>query len=136
VEKLKKTATDLLNVKFVGPVFGEAKWDFLRSGDVMVLPTYSENFGIVVAESLAVGVPVITTKGTPWEELNTTNCGWWIDLSELNLKKAIEKVITTDEKDIKMMGYNGKRLVNDKYDVSQVAKNMFKLYKKNSFKNG
>jgi glycosyltransferase involved in cell wall biosynthesis len=102
----------------------------------MVLPTYSENFGIVVAESLAVGVPVITTKGTPWEELNTTNCGWWIDLSELNLKKAIEKVITTDEKDIKMMGYNVKRLVNDKYDVSQVAKNMFKLYKKNSFKNG
>jgi glycosyltransferase involved in cell wall biosynthesis len=39
----------------------------LRSADIMVLPTYSENFGIVVAEALALGVPVITTTGTPWK---------------------------------------------------------------------
>jgi glycosyltransferase involved in cell wall biosynthesis len=50
---------------FVGAKYGEAKWDFLRSADIMVLPTYGENFGIVVAEALALGLPVITTTGTP-----------------------------------------------------------------------
>jgi glycosyltransferase involved in cell wall biosynthesis len=48
---------------------------FLRSADVMVLLTYSENFGIVVAEALAVGVPVITTQGKAWEDLESYKCG-------------------------------------------------------------
>jgi glycosyltransferase involved in cell wall biosynthesis len=64
---LIQSAQDLKNVHFVGAKYGEAKWDFLRSADIMVLPTYSENFGIVVAEALALGVPVITTTGTPWK---------------------------------------------------------------------
>jgi glycosyltransferase involved in cell wall biosynthesis len=73
---------------FVGPLYGAEKWNMFRSMDVFVLPTHSENFGIVVAESLLVGVPVITTQGTPWEELNRNRCGWWIDLSVENLKET------------------------------------------------
>ena len=41
----------------------------MQNADLCVLPTRSENFGIVVAEALACGVPVITTKGAPWSEL-------------------------------------------------------------------
>ena len=54
------------SVKFAGPVYGEEKWRMLRSADVFVLPSRSENFGIVVAEALACSVPVICTKGAPW----------------------------------------------------------------------
>lgn len=61
-------------VNFCGGVYGEKKWKLFREADVFVLPTYSENFGIVVGEALACGTPVITTKGTPWEELNTAHC--------------------------------------------------------------
>jgi glycosyltransferase involved in cell wall biosynthesis len=52
-----------------GVVEGDEKWRVLQEADLVVLPTRSENFGIVVAEALACGVPVITTKGAPWSEL-------------------------------------------------------------------
>ena len=57
------------DIVFIGPVYGEEKARLMAAADLFVLPTRSENFGIVVAEALASGVPVITTKGAPWQEL-------------------------------------------------------------------
>jgi glycosyltransferase involved in cell wall biosynthesis len=128
VETLTQSAIDLKNVRFVGSQFGEAKWDFLRSADIMVLPTYSENFGIVVAEALAVGVPVITTKGTPWEELNTKGCGWWIELTDLELKKTLKKAMKTQVEEIKKMGEIGIDLINNKYAITSVGKSGLDMY--------
>ena len=69
IDKLKSECSGFKKCTFCWCNIREDKWNFLRSADVMVLPTHSENFGIVVAEALAVGVPVITTTGTPWEDL-------------------------------------------------------------------
>lgn len=118
------------NVNLVGAKYGTEKWEFIKSADLFVLPTFSENFGIVVAESLAVGVPVITTSGTPWEELNSKNCGWCIDLTYENLKKTMELGLSTPKENLKIMGENGRKLVNYKYDIKSVAKNMKILYGK------
>ena len=52
---------------FKGAVFGDEKERLLEECSLFVLPTYSENFGIVILEALAHGMPVITTKGCPWE---------------------------------------------------------------------
>ena len=128
ISNLKLNAQDLRNVHFVGAKYGEEKWEFLRSADVMVLPTHSENFGIVVAEALAMGVPVITTTGTPWEDLHTYECGWWIELSALNLKGILKKVMYSPPEKIRTMGINGKRLIKDKYDIKAVARNITDLY--------
>ena len=54
-----------IELRIVSNVFGEEKekvWDWC---DVLVLPTLSENFGLVVAEALARGKRVITTDGAP-----------------------------------------------------------------------
>jgi glycosyltransferase involved in cell wall biosynthesis len=57
------------NFTYLGNLGDNEKWTAYRRADVFVLPTYSENFGIVVAEALYAEIPVITTKGTPWSEL-------------------------------------------------------------------
>lgn len=130
IEKLIQSANDLKNVSFVGAKYGEAKWDFLRSADVMILPTHSENFGIVVAEALAVGVPVITTQGTPWEDLEIHQCGWWIDLSISNLEKIIAKVTNKSVDELENMGGNGRKVVAEKYEIKVVTSEIIKLYQK------
>jgi glycosyltransferase involved in cell wall biosynthesis len=55
--------------EFIGPVFGIKKNNLYAQAELFVLPTHSENFGVVVIEALAHGVPVITTKGAPWSDL-------------------------------------------------------------------
>jgi glycosyltransferase involved in cell wall biosynthesis len=94
----------------------------------MVLPTFSENFGIVVAEALVIGVPVITTTGTPWEDLETYKCGWWIDLSVANLECTLEKVISTPTEILEVMGKQGQKLIMEKYDLKEVSKKIADLY--------
>ena len=130
IEKLIQSAQDLKNVNFVGAKYGEDKWDFLRSADVMVLPTHSENFGIVVAEALALGVPVITTQGTPWEDLEINQCGWWINLSVINLQKTIEKATHTSANTLENMGIQGRKLVAEKYEIKVVTNQIIELYQK------
>lgn len=128
IVQLNESAQDLKNVHFVGAKYGEAKWNFLRSADVMVLPTHSENFGIVVAEALAVGVPVITTQGTPWKDLEIHQCGWWINLSVSNLEKIIATVTHTSIDELKTMGTKGRQLVTEKYEVKAVTHKLIDLY--------
>ena len=65
IEELKQLAGQLgieRRVRFPGGVYGDEKWRLFREADLFVLPTHSENFGIAVAEALACGTPVITTR--------------------------------------------------------------------------
>lgn len=117
-------------VDFCGGVYGEKKWELYRNADVFVLPTYSENFGIVVAEALASGTPVITTKGTPWEELNTKQCGWWTEIGTKATKDALENFLSLSTDKIQNMGLNGRLLVENNYSTSKIATEMFLLYKR------
>lgn len=129
IKILSESAQNLKNVFFVGAKFNEEKWNFLRSADVLILPTYSENFAIVVAEALAVGVPVVTTQGTPWEDLRIHQCGWWIDLSVINLKATLLNIFNTPLEKLEIMGNNGKKIVKEKYDIKSIGSKMVELYK-------
>lgn len=114
--------------EFVGGIYGNKKWDLYQRSDLFVLPTHSENFGIVVAEALASGTPVITTKGTPWEDLETYHCGWWTEIGTEGTVGALKDFLQKDEKELEEMGRKGRKLIEEKYSNKKIAKDMVKLY--------
>lgn len=115
-------------ISVLPPVFGEKKIQLYRNASLFVLPTFSENFGVVIAEALASFTPVITTKGAPWEDLEKFNCGWWIDIGVEPLKIALEEAMAFNEIEMIEKGLNGRKLVEDKYSINAVAKQMLELY--------
>ena len=141
------TPTQDSNFIFTGPLDDEKKWEAYARADLFVLSTYSENFGIVIAEALWAGVPVITTKGTPWKELEDCKCGWWIDLPSVEttvksrgqkwttldaaLKEALTLHCTTTASDydsLPQMGRRGHDLVERNYTWSAVCDKMIAGY--------
>jgi glycosyltransferase family 4 len=116
-------------VKFAGGVYGEEKVHLLQSADFSVLPTYSECFGIVVAEAMACGTPVITTHGTPWKELEDYACGWYIPIGVDALKRTIREAISVTEEKIECMGKNGRKLVEKEYADKTVASSFLEMYR-------
>lgn len=113
---------------FTGALNDDEKWNAYARADLFVLPTYSENFGIVVAEALWAGLPVITTKGTPWSELGTCKCGWWIDGGVDSLATALNEAMSLTDAERRDMGERGRRLVEEKYTWDAVVKEMVKGY--------
>lgn len=114
---------------FTGALNDDEKWKAYARASLFVLPTYSENFGIVVAEALWAGVPVITTKGTPWHELETCRAGWWIDLPPTaSLGRALSEAMGKSMEDLAEMGRRGRQLVEEKYTWPAVVKPIIKGY--------
>lgn len=108
--------------------YGEAKIQAYHSADLFVLPTYSENFGMVVAEALSCGVPVVTTKGTPWKDLEDYNAGSWIEIGVEPLRKTLEEYLQKESSELESMGRNGRKLVTEKYSIESVGEKFKKLY--------
>ena len=115
-------------VEFLGPVADAEKWDLYAKADLFVLPSYSENFGIVVAEALAAGVPVITTRATPWGELVSTRSGWWIDTGAESLAAALGEATQKSDAERRAMGERGRNLVESRYSWGAAAEKMLACY--------
>ena len=105
---------------FTGALSDEEKWNAYRRADLFVLPTYTENFGIVIAEALYAGLPVITTKGTPWCEIDGT-CGWWIDIGIGPLEQALRRAVDMSDDERRRMGEEGSKRVEANYMWHSVA---------------
>ena len=119
---------------FSGPVNDKDKWQKYASADMFVLPTHSENFGIVIAEALYAGLPVITTKGAPWEDIAKSQAGWWIDDDVDALTTALIEATSKSDDEMYEMGKRGHKLVVEKYSWEGIVKDLIKKYKSLLFK--
>lgn len=103
----------LCNVKIFPAVYNEEKWDVYMDADIFILPSYSENFGLVVGEALGCGLPVITTSNTPWGNISKLNCGWVVDMSIEELATVLRNTRVTDEADLLEKSMNGQSFIKE-----------------------
>lgn len=81
-----------------------------------------------VPEALAYGTPVVATQETPWQELETNHCGWWVKTGTRALADAIKQYLQMSGMILNGMGRNGRKLAEEKYSCTKTAKNLFDLY--------
>ncbi|EAZ89890.1 glycosyltransferase, partial [Crocosphaera chwakensis] len=113
-----------------GFVKGELKLGLLQDADLFILPSYYENFGIAVAEAMAIKTPVIISQGVYiWPDVETYQAGWVTTLDVNALTNALETAIlspqTREER-----GDNAYQLVKDKYSWSAIAKQVIDAYQR------
>tara|TARA_R110002072_G_scaffold51202_1_gene137179 strand:- start:711 stop:1754 length:1044 start_codon:yes stop_codon:yes gene_type:complete len=126
LDQLELTPTD--NITYVGQVEGEQKWKLMRDASVFVLPSHSENFGVVVAEALMAGTPVIATHGTPWKSLVDRDCGWWIPMNVDSLKETLKTAMQVDQASLQAMGQRGRTHAIESFGWPSIGQQMAAVY--------
>ena len=113
-------------VTFVGIVEGAAKIEEFLSADVCIVPSHTENFGMVVAEALAHGTPVIASRGTPWSAIETHGAGLWVPNDPKELAGAISRI---RQSDLPAMGRAGRQWMMRSYTWRAIAERMLAVYR-------
>lgn len=119
----------LERVSFEGPQHGADKHAAYRDADLYVLPSYSENFGVTVAEALSQETPAIVTRGAPWEGLVASRAGWWVDIGVEPLAAALASAMATPPATLRDMGANGRRWMEREFLWHSTASQMADVYR-------
>jgi len=115
-------------VRFLGSVDDKKKWSLLSSAQLLALPSYSENFGNVVLEAMAVGCPVIVTPEVGIANLvQEARCGIVTRGDPENFGVEIRRLLS-DRELRKSMGKEGRRVVETQYTWRSIARQMLELY--------
>ena len=84
IDKMKELPKNI-TVKYMGGVKKEDVRKTFSKYDLFFFPTYNENYGHVINESLSVGTSVLISNNTPWRELDSNGLGWDFSLEENDL---------------------------------------------------
>lgn len=81
-QKLIKELPSNIAIHYHGSIEHKNVPDVLSQQDLFFLPTRGENYGHVIFEALASGLPVLISDQTPWRNLEELGVGWDIPLQE------------------------------------------------------
>jgi len=94
--------------------------------ELLALPTHDENFGQVVAEALCAGLPVITTTGTPWQELNERGAGRCVDLADF--PRDLDALMDRSADELRRAGERGREWARATLDWRIIGLQMAEAY--------
>jgi glycosyltransferase involved in cell wall biosynthesis len=125
VEKLNLSK----KVVFVGQIEGVEKQKLLADAFWTIMPSHTENFGIVVLESLAQATPVIASKGSPWASLESEKIGFWTDNSPENLAQKIKEILEMPESVYEEYRQRCRGFVKGEFDITENIGKWIDLYR-------
>lgn len=115
------------SISFLGHLPGAQRLEAYAAAEAFVLPSYSENFGIVVLEALAAGLPIITTTGTPWREVEERGAGYYIEARRDALLNAMLSIMIND--DLRERMSIEARVIAQRYSWKRIGESFDALYK-------
>jgi len=121
-------AGDLPRANYRGPIPSSETPRVLREAWVVVLPSLSESYGMVVAEALASGTPVVTTTATPWPDLPGLGCGWWIEPKTDAIRDALHEALSIKQLDRRPIGEAAVRFARERHSLHVAAEAMERSY--------
>ena len=131
VEALKQKAARIgisRHLLWTGFLAGEDKWAALADADLFVLPSYSENFGIAVAESLACGVPVVISDQIGiHHEISGSGAGVFVPCAPEPIAKAISLVLA-DPTLRARMGVAARQCAREQFSLNVMTQKILRLY--------
>jgi glycosyltransferase involved in cell wall biosynthesis len=117
-------------VSFSDPIDSSNRATAFSQAELFVLPSHSESFGLVVAEALAHGLPVLTTTGAPWSVLMNAGCGWWVDTSIEGIAEGLRAATSLSPGALASMGAKGRALVSDQFSWDKIVGDMTAVYER------
>ncbi len=113
-------------ITWTGMLSGELKWGAYHSAEAFVLPSHQENFGIVVAEALACGLPVlISNKVNIWREIESSNAGIIADDTLAGTKSLLERWLTLSVAERQRMRNAATQCFSSHFEINQAADSLY-----------
>ena len=116
------------SVSLRGACWGADRDRLMDASDLFVLPSHSENFGLIVAEACARGLPVITTQGTPWRSIQENGCGWWVPVGVEGLSESLREACRLERSELEAVGRRGWQMVASLYSWHTATHRLLSVY--------
>ena len=113
-----------IKINYLGSIPNFQLLEKLKTYHFFLFPTQNENYGHVIAESLAAGCPVILSDKTPWLDLDEHNAGWVIPIENYNeFKTKILEALKMKKQEYNIMANNSIEYLNNKITNSNIIQN-------------
>ena len=113
---------------WTGMLTGDSKWGLLHSAEVLALPSHSENFGIVVAEALACGLPVLVSKRVNiWREIVKDKAGIVASDTLEGTERLMRSWIGLSGNERSQMSERARQCFFNRFDIRKAALGLVEL---------
>ena len=118
-----------ITVNYCGLVSHEKVHEIFSLYNAFLFPTFSENYGHVIAEALSVGTAVIISDQTPWSDINEAKAGWAIPLDNREkFVEAIQSVIDQKPDDNQKQIKAVEKYINNKVNLKEIRQEYKKAF--------
>lgn len=115
-------------ITWTGMLCGDLKWGAFYASEVMLLPSHQENFGIVVAEAIACGVPVLlSNKVNIWREIATAGAGLVANDDKDGTIKLLQQWLAMTPDEQQTMRNKAKQCFTQRFEIHKAAQSLVEV---------